>query len=138
MFLTYNLSIWGLWLILLTVFAQGFVAALAHRKQANPVPGKMDESLGHESFIFRSYRTQQNSLENLAVFVIPALLAMFIGVAPDTLAIVVWVYAIARLFHMALYYAIATNKNPSARSYFYLIGWLANLALFVIVALQLL
>ena len=29
------------------------------------------------------------------------------------LSIVVWTYAIARVFHMILYYMVATDKNPS-------------------------
>ena len=40
-----------------------------------------------------------------------------------------WVFAIARLAHMVLYYAIATERNPSPRSYFYVIGMLSNLVL---------
>ncbi|MEC7164145.1 MAG: MAPEG family protein, partial [Pseudomonadota bacterium] len=38
-------------------------------------------------------------------------------------------YALARLLHMILYYRIATEKNPSPRSYFYAIGLLTTLYL---------
>ena len=47
-------------------------------------------------------------------------------------------FAIARLIHMVLYYKIATERNPSPRSYFYLIGMLSNLVLVVMIALHLL
>ena len=134
---SYWWTITGLWLILLTVFIQNFVAAAAHGKAKNAVPGKLDDSLGHESFIFRSHRTFHNSLENLALFVLPALLSMFVGVDAALLGGLVWTYALARIIHMALYYAIATNKNPSPRSYFFLAGWLATAALYVILAMQL-
>ena len=138
MFLTYNLTIWGLWFIALTVFAQGFVATIAHRRQSDMVPGKLNDSLSHNSFVFRSHRTFHNSLENLPTFFIPALLAMFIGVEPAVLAWVVWIFALSRFAHMMLYYIIATEKNPSPRSFFYLIGWLVNLVLFGLVAVTLL
>ena len=138
MFLTYGVSIWGLWLIGLTVVIQGVVAAVAHRQQSHYIPGKIDDKLSHDSFVFRSHRTFHNSLENLTPFLLPALLAIFVGVAPVTLAAIVWTYAIARLVHMVLFYAIATEKNPSPRSYFYGIGLLATLALYILVAFSLL
>lgn len=138
MFLTYGLSIWGLWLIGLTVVIQGVVAAVAHRRQSRYIPGKVDDELSHDSFVFRSHRTFHNSLENLTPFLLPALLAMFVGSAPVTLAVIVWIFAVARLIHMVLYYAIATEKNPSPRSYFYGIGLLATIALYIVVSLSLL
>ncbi|GGW92230.1 MAPEG family protein [Alteromonas halophila] len=138
MFLTYSISLWGLWLVGLTVVLQGIIAAVAHRRQSRYVPGKVDDNLSHDSFVFRSHRTFQNSLENLTPFLIPALLAMFVGVDPTTLSIIVWIFALSRLLHMCLYYAIATEKNPSPRSYFYGIGLLATLSLYIVTALGLL
>ena len=123
-------AIAGLVVITLTVFIQGLVAAMSHASKSNAVPGKLADDLSHESFEFRSHRTFHNSLENLSAFVIPAILAMFVGLNPATLAAIVWVYAVARILHMVLYYAIATEKNPSPRSYFFLAGWLANAALY--------
>ena len=38
---------------------------------------------------------------------------------------------------MLLYYAIATEKNPSPRSYFFLIAAIANIALVVLIGLRL-
>ena len=46
-------------------------------------------------------------------------------------------FALSRILHMALYYAIATEKNPSPRSYFFLLGVVANIALLVFVGLAL-
>ncbi|WP_137168084.1 MAPEG family protein [Salinimonas lutimaris] len=123
-------AITGLVIITLTVFIQGLVAAMSHAGKNGAVPGKMSDGLSHESFEFRSHRTFHNSLENLSAFVIPAILAMFVGLNPATLAAIVWVYALVRIIHMVLYYSIATEKNPSPRSYFYLAGWLANAALY--------
>lgn len=126
---TYALSLVGLWLILTTITLQAIIATGAHRRQSKMVPGIVDPALSHDSFVFRSDRTFRNSLENIAPFFGLSVLAMLAGFSPDRLAIAVWVYALARLLHMILYYRIATEKNPSPRSYFYAIGLLTTLYL---------
>lgn len=134
MFDAYYLSFWGIWLILTTIVVQAFVASAAHRKQKVYVPGIVDPNLSHESFVFRSDRTFRNSLENISPLLGMAFLAVLVEASPTWVAGCVWVYAIARLIHMVLYYKIATEKNPSPRSYFFLIGVLANLVLIGVVA----
>jgi len=131
MLATYSFAIWGLWLILMTVFIQSAVASVAHRKQKQYIPGIVDAKLSHESFVFRSDRTFLNSHENLLMMFGPAVLGLLVGMDAYWLGLLVWVYAIARLLHMALYYVIATEKNPSPRSYFYMVGNVATLVLLV-------
>ena len=126
---TYTTSFIGLWLMLTTITLQAVIATGAHRRQSKMVPGIVDPALSHDSFVFRSDRTFRNSLENIAPFFGLSVLAMIAGFSPDRLAIVIWVYALARLLHMILYYRIATEKNPSPRSYFYMIGLLATIYL---------
>ena len=126
---TYALSLVGLWLILTTITLQAIIATGAHRRQSKMVPGIIDPALSHDSFVFRSDRTFRNSMENIAPFFGLSVLAMLAGFSPDRLAIAVWVYALARLLHMILYYRIATEKNPSPRSYFYAIGLLTTIYL---------
>ena len=133
----YSFTIWGLWLISMTVFIQYNVAAIAHRTQRHYVPGIVDDKLSHESFVFRSHRTFLNSHENLLMIFGPALLGMLVGMDAYWLGMLVWVYAIARILHMALYYVTKTENNPSPRSYFYMVGSVANLALFVMLGLHL-
>lgn len=137
MFDAYLVALWGIWLMLFTMFAQHLIAMRAHRQQAQYVPGIVDEKLSHESFVFRSHRTFLNSLENTLMMLATTFLAIFIGISPSGVAAAVWIYAIARLIHMLLYYKIATEENPSPRSYFFLIGILANLALLISVAIAL-
>jgi len=127
----YSSALVGIWIILLTVFIQSMVASIAHRRQKHYVPGIVDDKLSHESFVFRSHRTLINSLENLVLMLGTLVVAMLAGVEASWVADTVWVYALARLVHMWLYYALATEKNPSPRSYFYIIGMLANLVLLV-------
>lgn len=137
MLATYSFTIWGLWLISMTVFIQYNVAAIAHRTQRHYVPGIVDDKLSHESFVFRSHRTFLNSHENLLMIFGPALLGMLVGMDAYWLGMLVWVYAIARILHMALYYVTKTENNPSPRSYFYMVGSVANLVLFVMLGLHL-
>jgi glutathione S-transferase len=133
----YGVAMWGLWTILFTAFAQTLIATGAHRKQSVYVPGQVHTELGHQSFVFRSHRTFQNTLENLTLMLGPALLAILTGMNAYWLGILVWVFALARIAHMALYYMIATEKNPSPRSYFFMIGLLSNLVLFIMLAVHL-
>ena len=126
MFEYYAISLAGLWLVLTTITLQAVIATGAHRKQAKMVPGVVDPALEHDSFVFRSDRTFRNSLENIVPFFGLSIVAILSEFSPDRLAIVVWVYAVARLIHMVLYYRIATEKNPSPRSYFYMVGLLAT------------
>jgi uncharacterized MAPEG superfamily protein len=137
MFEQYLLSIWGLLLMVFTMLLQTLIATGAHRKQAQYVPGVVSETLGHDSFVFRSHRTFQNSLENTPMMFATAVLAILSGLGPAALAATVWVFAIARILHMVLYYGIATEKNPSPRSFFYVIAMLTNLVLVGMVAVHL-
>ncbi len=133
----YSLALLGIFVVLVTVLVQAIIAAGTKASQPGAIPGKMDESLSHSSFVFRSNRTVMNSLENLPVMLGTSFLALFVGANALWTGILIWVFAISRILHMALYYAIATEKNPSPRSYFFLLGVVANIALlgFVGVAL---
>lgn len=122
-------SVFLLTLLITMVVLQALIATAAHRKQQQYIPGVVDDKLDHHSFVFRSHRTFLNSLENVPVFVLTAMLAMFAGVEAATLYWTVMVFLIARVIHMVLFYKIATNKNPSPRSYFYMIALLTQLFL---------
>ena len=82
--------------------------------------------------------TIASSGDSARVAMFTGVIGMLAGLSPTSLAIALWVFAIARLIHMVLYYKIATEQNPSPRSYFYLIGMLSNLVLVVMIALHLL
>jgi len=128
---TYASSLLGLWVIFATIVVQALIATVAHRRQKQYVPGIVDAALSHSSFVFRSDRAYRNSLENIAPLFGLAVIAILIGYDPGRLSIVIWIYAAARIIHGLLYYAIATEKNPSPRSYFYMAGLLATLFLLV-------
>ena len=116
-------------LLVAMVVLQAIIATVAHRKQSQYIPGVVAAELDHHSFVFRSNRTFMNSLENVPLFLFSALIAMAVGVASSTLYWIALVFTVARAIHMVLFYKIATNKNPSPRSYFYMIGLIAQLTL---------
>lgn len=125
------------YLYLVMLLIQWVVATFSKSKQPDAVPGKIDNNLSHDSFIFRAHRTFHNTLENSALFVGTVLLAFVLNVQSPIFAIFIWTYLIARIVHMVLYYVIATEKNPSPRTYFFLIGVAANIAMLVILGLRL-
>jgi uncharacterized MAPEG superfamily protein len=126
----YLSSLWGIAFIILLLFVQWTIAIAAKGTQKGAVPGKIDSSLGHESFVFRANRTFMNTLENIPAMLGTCFLAVFIGVNPYWAAVFIWVFVASRIIHMTLYYLIATEKNPSPRSYFFMTGLLANVGLF--------
>jgi len=122
----------GLWLVLATIIFQAMVAVRVHRRQKDGYNvGVIKPELGQSSIVFRAHRTFQNSLENITPLIGMAIIAALSGYDSTKLTVVVWVYAIARIAHMVLYYKIATDKNPSPRSIFWAIGFLTNLYLMV-------
>lgn len=125
----YHPALLGLAVTLITVAIQALIAAFVKAKQPDAVPGMAPTQADHGHFVFRAQRTFLNSLENLPVMLGASVLCMLSGAAPKITALLIWVYAAARISHMLLYYLIATDKNPSPRSYFYLIGFLATLGL---------
>ncbi len=125
----YQLAYMGLAVVLITLLVQMVVASYTKARQPGAIPGKIDESLSHHSFVFRAHRTLMNSLENLPLFLGTVFLALFAGMHSIWVGVSVWVFALARLAHMALYYGVATERNPSPRSYFYMIALLANVVL---------
>ena len=74
----YVSAYWGILIALLTLLVQGIVAAGSKASQAGAIPGKIDESLSHSSFVFRSNRTFMNSLENFPAFLGTSFLAIFV------------------------------------------------------------
>ena len=111
---------------LILLLLQWAFATFSKGKQPNAVPGKIDSDLSHSSFVFRAHRTFQNSLENAPLFIGTVFLALIMNFHSPIFAIATWIYLIARIIHMVLYYAITTEKNPSPRTYFFLLGLVAN------------
>ena len=56
-----------------------------------------------DNLLYRIDRVHMNAVEALTPFVVPAVLAMMVGVRPATLATLVWIYIAIRLIHVAVY-----------------------------------
>jgi len=123
----------GLWVVFATIVFQAMVMVGADKKRLEKgyKIGVIDPSLGQKSFLFRSYRTFWNSLENIVPILGTSIVAILAGYSAFKLSIVIWIYAISRIIHMILYYFIATEKNPSPRSLFWVLGLLATIYLVV-------
>ena len=105
MFEVYQSSLIGLWLILATIMIQAMVAIRVHRRQKGGYkPGIVDPSLDHSSFVFRTHRTFQNSIENVIPILGMSVIAMLAEYSASRLSIIIWIYAISRIIHMILYY----------------------------------
>jgi len=129
----------GLWLILATIIIQAMVAIRVHRRQKGGYKvGVIKPELGQSSIVFRAHRTFQNSLENITPLLGMAIIGVLTGYGAFKLSVIVWIYALARIMHMILYYKIATDKNPSPRSIFWAIGFLTNFYLMIDLGIHLL
>lgn len=73
--------------------SKGFAGALA----GPVVPADDDNRL------YRIDRVHMNSVEALAPFVVPAALAMIVGVGAASLATLVWTHLAIRLLHLGIY-----------------------------------
>lgn len=123
-------SLMWLGVLISLVMLQWLIANIAKAIQPNAVPGfPPSDSRAHKSFTFRAWRTHQNSLENISTMLGAAFFAILTGADPTWTQVCISIMVIARFAHTILYYSIATSKNPSPRSWFFMLGWLANLAL---------
>src|SRR5215813_2176365 len=58
--------------------------------------------LDDDNLLYRIDRVHLNMVEALPPFVVPALLAMMVGVGSVTLATLIWIYVAIRLIHVAV------------------------------------
>lgn len=86
-----------------------------------------------ENLLYRIDRVHMNSVEALAPFVVPAVLAMMAGVGPTTLAALVWVYVAIRLIHLVIYLRGGNAaKGGSVRTILYVSGALVTVILIIV------
>jgi uncharacterized MAPEG superfamily protein len=85
------------------------------------------------NLLYRIDRVHMKSVEALAPFVVPAVLAMMVGVGPATLAALVWVYVVIRLIHLVIYLRGGNAaKGGSVRTILYVSGALITVILIVV------
>ncbi len=85
------------------------------------------------NLLYRIDRVHLNSVEALAPFVAPAVLAMMVGVGPTTLAVLVWLHLVIRLVHLAVYLRGGdAAKGGSVRTILYVSGAMVTLVLVIV------
>lgn len=128
----YSGSLLWLGILLSMVMVQWLVASIGKASQPGAIPGIAPiQKRAHKSFVFRAWRTHQNSVENLSAMLGASFFAILTGAHPVWTQVIIAIMVIARFAHMVLYYSIATNKNPSPRTWFFMLAWLANCTLIV-------
>jgi uncharacterized MAPEG superfamily protein len=89
--------------------------------------------LDDENLLYRIDRVHMNVVEALPPFVVPAILAMMVGVGPVTLATLVWIYVAIRLIHVAVYLRGGkAAKGGSIRTILYVSGALVTIVLIAV------
>jgi uncharacterized MAPEG superfamily protein len=127
----YSLSIVGvLVLCLLSILLAVYSGSSKGRAGAlsGPVLPADDDDL-----LYRIDRVHMNAVEALTPFVVPAVLAMMVGVGSATLATLVWVYTAIRLIHVAVYLRGGNAaKGGSIRTILYVSGALVTIILIAV------
>jgi uncharacterized MAPEG superfamily protein len=91
--------------------------------------------LDDDNLLYRIDRVHLNTVEALPPFVVPALLAMMVGIRPVTLAALVWAYVAIRLVHIAVYLRGGkAAKGGSFRTILYVSGALVTGLLITVTA----
>jgi uncharacterized MAPEG superfamily protein len=91
--------------------------------------------LDDDNLLYRIDRVHLNTVEALPPFVVPALLAMMVGLRPVTLATLVWVYVAVRLIHIAVYLRGGkAAKGGSIRTILYVSGAFVTVVLIAVTA----
>jgi uncharacterized MAPEG superfamily protein len=86
-----------------------------------------------DRLLYRIDRAHMNSVEALAPFVVPAVLAMIVGVGTTTLAFLVWVHVAIRLIHLVVYLRGGNAaKGGNVRTILYVSGALVTVVLIVV------
>jgi uncharacterized MAPEG superfamily protein len=89
-----------------------------------------------DNLLYRIDRVHMNAVEALPPFVVPAVLAMMVGVSAVTLATLVWVYVAIRLIHVAVYLRGGNAaKGGSIRTVLYVSGALVTIILITMTTL---
>lgn len=88
-----------------------------------------------DNLLYRIDRVHMNAVEALTPFVVPAVLAMLMGVRHATLATLVWIYIAIRLTHVAVYLRGGNAaKGGSIRTVLYVSGALVTIILIAVTA----
>jgi uncharacterized MAPEG superfamily protein len=97
---------------------------------SGPILPAVDDNL-----LYRIDRVHMNAVEALPPFIVPAVLAMMVGVRSVTLTTLVWAYVAIRLIHVAVYLRGGkAARGGSIRTILYVSGAFVTIILIVTTA----
>jgi uncharacterized MAPEG superfamily protein len=127
----YSLSIVGVLVLCLLLIVLAVYSG-SSKGRAGALSGPV-LPLDDDNLLYRIDRVHLNAVEALPPFVVPALLAMMVGIRPVTLATLVWIYVAIRLIHVAVYLRGGkAAKGGSIRTILYVSGALVTIVLIAI------
>ncbi|WIJ26110.1 MAPEG family protein [Devosia sp. RR2S18] len=122
---SYTLSLLGL-LTLCLVSVGLAIYSGASKGRAGVLSGPVIPA-SDENPLYRIDRVHMNSVEALAPFVVPVIVAIMVGVEPTILAILVWAHIAIRLLHLTIYLQGGkAAKGGSLRTILYVSGALVT------------
>ena len=127
-FSDYASALIALTLLCFIVCIQSVIAGAIGLGKSNEEPGLPLKGT-HNDFSFRSLRTYANSVENLPMFGLIVLLAVFIGAEPKWVNWLAVTHVVFRVLYWAVYYSGIGKVEGGPRTIIYVIGLFANLIL---------
>ena len=135
--LPYSTALLCLIVLVLVVCIQSFTSTFINLLKREGTPGKIIEG-NHEESHWRVYRVHQNSVENFSPFAATVITGVLVGASAGWINILAIVHLIARLAHWVIY---AKGIGPVAsgpRTISYVIGFVSNIVMAVVVLFALL
>lgn len=127
----YHTGLVAMGVLALAVLVQSFIAGYQKNVIAGHPPGR-EPDCDYDDRTFRISRTFHNSLENLSVFVLTAILAMIAGADPTIVNGLIVAHVVLRLLFWFFYYTQFGKFGGGPRTFTYLGGWFANFALAIV------
>jgi uncharacterized MAPEG superfamily protein len=88
-----------------------------------------------KNLLYRIDRVHMNSVEALAPFAVPAVIAMMVGVGPVLLAVLAWLHVAIRLIHLVVYLRGSdAARGGNVRTVLYVASALVTIALIGVTA----
>lgn len=131
----YRPALIALTVLCLAVLVQSFLAGILGFKDGVEVPG-IPLKGNHQDFTFRALRTYGNSVENLPAFAIVVVLAVIVGASPGLVNWLAGIHVAIRLAYWGIYYSGIGKVAGGPRTGVYVLGWLVNLVLAVVVLIS--
>jgi len=127
----YGSAILGLMALAAFVLVLG---PLVGAKKANTetVPGA-EPAQDYSDPGYRIHRAHLNAVENFSVFAVPTLFAMLLGVTPVWVNALVWAMVAARVLYNIVYLRFIGKATQGLRTGVYVVGWLFNVAMVLLV-----